>query len=146
MFHFRYVHKYLIASLKLFEVSWVPQWCRGDDPHLGDLFEHSEKPIQAFKQSILEQIKQDAKNLQYYSVGNVDNYLKVPFFGKVFMFNLTIVQMGPGYVNIFLKSPLFTIVFCQYVHTEEPYKQRLFHVMHASKWLPYWLTAIMLKM
>ncbi len=31
MFHFKYVHKYLIGSLKMFEVIWAPKWKKGDD-------------------------------------------------------------------------------------------------------------------
>ena len=38
VFHFRYVHRYLIAKYKMFEVSWNPKWKRGDDPDLAEIF------------------------------------------------------------------------------------------------------------
>lgn len=45
IFHFKYIHKYLIAKYKMFEVSWSPQWKRGDDAELHTLFEHKSKMI-----------------------------------------------------------------------------------------------------
>jgi cholesterol 7-dehydrogenase len=38
IFHFKYIHKYLISRYKILEVSWAPKWKRGDDPTLAELF------------------------------------------------------------------------------------------------------------
>lgn len=53
--------------------------------------------------------------------------------------------MGPGLVYVFLKTHFFTVLFIQYVQTKEPFKQELYHEMFASRWLPYWLTSVMLR-
>ncbi len=53
--------------------------------------------------------------------------------------------MGPGLVYVFLKTHFFTIILIQYVQTKEPFKQVLYHEIYSSKWLPYWLTAVMIK-
>jgi hypothetical protein len=91
----------------MFEVSWTPKWKRGDDPDLEELFQHKEKSIHEFKQNIFHKIIKPNANKQYYSFANVDNYLHLPIIGPVFVFNLTIIQMGPGLVNVYLKSKLF---------------------------------------
>ena len=144
VFHFRYIHRYLIGKYKLLEVSWSPKWKRGDDPTLEDLFDHHDKAIRQYKQDIYNKIIKPITNKQYYSFANVDNYLHLPIIGPVFVFNLTIIQMGPGIVNIYLKSKFFEILFLQYLHTQGKYDQRLYHEMFSSSWLPYWLSAIML--
>ena len=66
-------------------------------------------------------------NKQYYSFANVDNYVHIPLLGPIFFFNLTIVQMGPGIVNIFLKTHFFEVVFFQYMQPQAKYHQRLYH-------------------
>jgi hypothetical protein len=107
VFHFKYIHRYLIGKYKLLEVSWTPKWKKGDDPDLAEMFEHKDKSIREFKQDIYNKIIKPIPNKQYYSFANVDNYLQVPIIGPVFVFNLTIIQMGPGIVNIYLKSKFF---------------------------------------
>jgi len=52
--------------------------------------------------------------------------------------------MGPGIVNIYLKSKFFEVLFLQYIQTEGKYHQRLYHEMYCSKWMPYWLSSISL--
>lgn len=84
-------------------------------------------------------------NKEYLSFANIDNYITLPILGKLFIFNLTVVQMGPGLVYVFLKTHFFTVLFVQFVQTKEPTKQILYHYMYASNWLPYWLTAVMLR-
>lgn len=87
----------------------------------------------------------DHKNKEYLSFSNIDNYVILPIIGKLFVFNLTVMQMGPGLVYVFLKSHFFTTLFVQYVQTKEKYKQVLYHEMFASNWLPYVITALMLR-
>jgi hypothetical protein len=96
------------------------------------------------KQNIYNKIIKTITNKQYYSFANVDNYLNVPFIGPVFVFNLTIIQMGPIIVNIYLKSKFFELLFLQYMHTQRKFQQRLYHEMFSSSWLPYWLTSVFL--
>ena len=101
----------------MLEVSWTPQWKRGDDPNLPELFDHKLKNVRAFKQEIYKNIVENLPNKQYYSFGTVDNYLLLPIFGKTFHFNITIIQAGPGLVNVFLKSHFFEVLFTQFVQS-----------------------------
>ena len=143
-FHFKYIHKYLIGKYKKLEVSWTPQWKRGDDPSLPELFVHRSKNIHAFKQRIWNELVSPLPNKQYYSFGNVDNYVHLPLLGPTFFFNITIVQMGPGIVNIFFKTHFFEIVFFQYIQTKAKFHQRLYHQMFCTSWIPYWICYLML--
>jgi hypothetical protein len=100
--------------------------------------------VRAFKQRVYNELIKPLPNKQYYSFANVDNYVHLPLLGPTFFFNLTIVQMGPGIVNVFLKTHFFEVVFFQYIQPQGKYHQRLFHEMYASSWLPYWICYIML--
>lgn len=144
-YHFKYVHKLPVTGLNWIQFQWIPDWKVGNDPNLPALFEHKCKDIREFKQAIYNNLVKDHKNKDCLSFANIDNYIVLPVLGKFFVFNLTVVQMGPGLVYVFLKTHFFTIVFIQYVQTKEKYKQILYHEMFASKWLPYWLTAFMLR-
>lgn len=53
--------------------------------------------------------------------------------------------MGPGLVYVFLKTHFFTVVFIQYVQCKGRFRNELYHEMFASSYLPYWLTAVMLR-
>ena len=128
----------------MLEVSWAPKWKRGDDPNLEELFEHRDKHIRAYKQELFHKLVKPMENKQYYSFANVDNYLMLPIIGPLFVFNLTIIQMGPGIVNIYLKTRFFEVFFCQYIQTQSKFHHRLYHEMFASHWLPYWLSSIFL--
>ena len=127
IFHFKYVHRYLIAKYKMMEVSWKPKWKRGDDPELAEIFEHPSKGIREFKQRLYNECVKPLPNKQYYSFGTVDNYMHLPLLGPTFFFNITIVQMGPALVNVFLKTHFFEVVFFQYMQPQGKYHQRLYH-------------------
>ncbi len=86
----------------------------------------------------------DNHNKEFYSFANIDNYLITPFLPRIFMFNLTVVQMGPGLVYVFLKNRFFSVAFVQYIQTVGRYDQILYHKMFCSKWIPYWLSSAML--
>lgn len=106
-FHFKYIHKYLIGRYKMLEVIWNPKWKRGDDPELSQIFEHPSKNVREFKQRIYKNLVEPLSNKQYYSFASVDNYVNLPILGPTFFFNITIIQMGPALVNIFLKTHFF---------------------------------------
>ena len=125
---------------------WLPTWKRGDDPDLAAVFESPNKKIREFKQTIYNNLVKDLKNKEYYSFANIDNYIKLPFLPRIFVMNLTVIQMGPGLVYVFLKNPIFTALFCQYLQPKEQQKNILVHDMYATWWLPYWMTSAMLRM
>lgn len=79
-------------------------------------------------------------------MGYIDNYIKLPIFGHKFCFNVTILQLGCATVFILLKSPIFTIILCHYLQPKEKYKQIVYHDGYTSKWLPYWASALAIKM
>lgn len=128
----------------MLEFSWSPMWKRGDDPALAELFVHRDKAIHEYKQEIYNKIIKPIPNKQYYSFANVDNYINFPIIGRIFFFNLTIIQMGPGIVNVYLKSKLFEVLFLQYLQSEEKFHHKIYHEMFISKWMPYWASAIFL--
>ena len=79
-------------------------------------------------------------------MGYIDNYVKLPVFGHMFSFNVTIIQLGCSTVFIFLKSPIFTIVLCHYVVPKEKQRQVVYHDGYTSPWIPYWASALAVKM
>lgn len=80
------------------------------------------------------------------SVGYIDNYMKIPGLGYTFFVNITIIQLGCSTVFIFLKGPFFTTILFHYLIPKEKYRQIVYHDGYAEKWLPYWLSALVLKM
>lgn len=82
---------------------------------------------------------------QYLSIGYLDNYVCLPVFGKLFAFNVTIIQLGCSTVFIFLKSPIFTIVLVHYLQPYENNRLIVYHEGYTSKWLPYWASALAVK-
>ena len=143
-FHFKYVHRYLIGRFKMLEVTWKPKWVRGDSPDMPQIFQHNMKGVREFKQRIYNKCVKPLPNKQYYSFATVDNLIHIPILGPTFFFNITIVQMGPALVNIFLKTPFFEIVFFQYIQPQGKYKQKIYHEMFCSPWIPHWLCWILL--
>jgi cholesterol 7-dehydrogenase len=121
VFHFKYVHKYPISGINWMQFMWVPNWKAGNDPDLPALFEHSSKDIREFKQQIYNNLVKDHKNKEHLSFANIDNFILLPLIGKLFVFNLTVVQMGPGLVYVFLKTHFFTVLFVQYVQAKGKY-------------------------
>ena len=102
------------------------------------------KGVREFKQRIYNNCVKPLPNKQYYSFATVDNLIHIPILGPTFFFNITIVQMGPALVNIFLKTPFFEIVFFQYIQPQGKYKQKIYHEMFCSPWIPHWLCWILL--
>jgi hypothetical protein len=41
---------------------WIPDWKAGNDPNLPAIFEHKQKNIREFKQSIYHNLVKDHKN------------------------------------------------------------------------------------
>ena len=108
------------------------------------MFTHPIKDIHEFKQNLYNNLVKPHQNKDYLSFANIDNYVVFPVIGKIFLFNLSVFQMGPGLVYVFFKTRFFTTLFVQYVQPKEAYKQVLYHEMYTSGWLPYWVTSAML--
>jgi hypothetical protein len=80
------------------------------------------------------------------SIGYLDNYLNLPFGIKCFMFNATIVQYGPATVFIFLRSPLYRVAFQQFLQPQDKAHQIIYHEMYTNSYIPFWLSALALKL
>ena len=83
---------------------------------------------------------------RFISVGYLDNYVNFPILGPKYQFNVTILQVGCSTVFILLKSPLFTIVLFHYLQPKEKYYNVVYHEGYTSKWLPYWASALGVRM
>ena len=100
--------------------------------------------INDFKTSILNKYLTE-ENKEYLNVIELNAHLI--FFGKYkfFLFNGTIIQLGPALVYIFLKSKYFQINAFETVTPLSKYYQRLSVTMHTSYYLPYFVSAFLLN-
>ena len=78
-------------------------------------------------------------------MSTVDNYIKLPLFGHVFQLNITVMQVGSSTVFIFLKSPLFTLVLLHYLQPQEKFSHLVYQDAYTSQWMPYFLSALIMK-
>jgi cholesterol 7-dehydrogenase len=141
IYHFKYVHKQIIPHVDLIQFIWEAKWMRGDDPDLKSMFEHNDKTMREYKQKLYRDYIEPYPEKKYISIGYLDNYIKVPILGRIFLLNATIFQIGPGCVFIFVKSHYWQIVFKQFLQPRDKAHQYIVHDAITSKWLPYWATA-----
>lgn len=119
---------------------------RGDNPDVKSMFEHQHKYIRDYKQQIYQLLVKDYPYKRFLSIGYIDNYMKIPLLGYKFFVNITIIQLGCSTVFIFLKGPFFTTILFHYLLPKEKFRQLVYHDGHTSTWVPYWLSALVLKM
>ena len=62
------------------------------------------------------------------------------------MFNATVVQYGPAIVFIFLRSPLYKVAFQQFLQPNDKAHQIVYHEMYTNSYIPYWLSALAIKL
>lgn len=144
--HFKYIHENIIEGNDAIRFKWEPRWMRGDHPDLKSMFTHERKYIHDFKNMIYSKLVEKYPQKQFMSVGYIDNYMKVPLLGYVFFVNITIIQIGSSTVFIFLKSPFFTTILYHYLQPKEKARVMVYHDGYSQPWLPYWLSALVLKM
>ena len=111
-----------------------------------EVFSHENKTAHEFKQMLFKEFIEPFPKKEFLSIGYIDNFVKLPFLGYNYMFNVTIVQLGSSTVFIFLKSSLYTIVFFHFLQPKEKYHQVVYHEGYTSKWIPYWVSALAVKM
>ena len=145
IFHFKFVHNKPIKSTDLVSMSWPAEWMRGDDPDLQRLFTHEKKHINEFKRQLYDEYIRDYQTKSKLSVASIDCFITFPFIGKVFLFNLTAIQIGSALVNIFIKTPLFKIVLSQYIIKTGPLEQTFYHNCYMPNWVPYFFSAIFIQ-
>ena len=82
---------------------------------------------------------------KFITVAYIDNFLKLPMFGHLLQLNITVIQVGSSTVFIFLKNPIFTTVLLHFLHPKEKYYHTIYQEAHTSKWMPYWLSGLIMK-
>lgn len=143
--HFYYVHKYLARLLKFVVVNWKAWWQPGDKESLAQKFTHPAPTVDMWRRSVYDNLLKNNPDLQFYGVGSIDSHVSIPFTKEFFGWNISVVQVGPGTVFLFVKSYFFSIVYIQYVKTEGKFTQLLYHDIYTSWWTPYWLSALLLR-
>ena len=143
--HFVYVHSHLLPFTNAVAAQWEAKWLRGDDPELKEKMKHKVGWVNEHKQRLFDKYlsKENASGI---GVMNLDNYVQVLNWKPIFFFNATIFQVGPGLVYLFLVSPFYEAVFFQHTSTVGKFEHDVYHELYASGYLPYWVTALMLRL
>ena len=138
--HFDYIHAGLSKWLPFVKVCWSLKCERAVNPDLFEIMRHEDKFFTDFKMSLLNKYLTE-ENKKYANVIDLNNH--VLLFGKfkVFLFNATIIQLGPALVYICLKSKYWQLNAFETVTPLAPYYQRLSVRLHASWFMPYFLSA-----
>ncbi|CAG9311093.1 unnamed protein product [Blepharisma stoltei] len=145
LMHFYYVHSAFLPFTDLFKARWRAKWTKGDDPKLREIMKHEVPLIDQFKTQLMDRFLTE-QNAKYIGVLSLDSYMILPGCSEIFFFNATAFQVGSGLVYLFLKSQFFEAVLFQHLSPLEKYKHEVFHDMWASSYLPYCITALMLRL
>lgn len=113
------------------------------EPGFRKIMEHKNKFINDFKFKLIESYVTES-NKNYVNIIDLDCYMILFKKYKVFLFNGTGFQLGPGMVYMFLKSQYFQINLLQSVTPMSKFYQRISHKMYTSTYFPYWLSASLL--
>ena len=146
VYHFKYVHTEVIPKINFLSFLWKAKWKRADDPDIKEVFEHTNAAAKKFKQMLWDKFINPFPRKEFISVGYIDNYLKLPFMGYLYQFNVTIIQLGCSTVFIFLKSSIFTLVLVHYVQPKGKAHQVVTHEGYTPSWMPYWVSSLAIKL
>jgi len=145
LMHFIYVHNELIPYI--IKCFWDAKWISAADPQLKSKL--ALKGNETFNKTRMDLIDRfiTEKNKNYIGVIALENSIQITGVPKQFnFFSLTGFQVGPGLVYLFLTTPFFNVCLMQYIETKDKYTQWLYHDIYASRYLPYWFSAILLRM
>ena len=138
--HFDFLHTEIVKGFSLVRFHWAMQSERATRPDLLEFMSHKHEFINEHKRKLFANYLND-ENKPFINIINLNAYLV--FFGKwkVFFFNGTGFQVGPGLVYLFLKSKYFEIIFAQSVTPYSKFYQRLSHRIYTNWYIPYALSA-----
>jgi len=143
--HFLYIHNQIIPFLV--KGYWEPGWFRGDDPELYKKMEVENKPTHREHRMKLMNTFLNEKNKKYIGVISLKNEISIMNFNnKIHFFTLTGFQVGPGLVYLFLKSDFFETMLIQHISTKDKYNQEVYHEIYTSWMIPYWFSALQLRL
>ena len=140
--HFKFVHTYIFPQMKSLYMRWQPTWKRGDDPTLKEMFDHPRKDFREYKQQLYKDLIESYPNKEVLSVGNLENWIGLPFLGEKYMFTSTIIQVGLAIVFVILKSPFYELAFHLYIRPEAVDEQIVFHDLYMSSHMPYFVSSM----
>lgn len=144
LLHFLYIHNQLIPYLV--KGFWDAKWIRGSDPDLKNKMKVSNEKFNTWRMGLIDKYINE-KNKDHIGVISLENSIEFIGLPKEFkFFCLTGFQVGPGIVYLFIKSDFFDVYLMQYIESEEKFKQNVYHEIHVSKYLPYWFSALLLRM
>lgn len=130
-------------SISFVKFKWSPLATPASTPNLREIMKHPHPQVNTFKMDLFDRFLTE-ENRRYVNVMSLDCSLS--FFGKhnLFLFNITGFQIGPSIVYLFLWSPYFKLIFFHTLTPLEKFHQRVVHRIITSKWIPYWLSSIIL--
>lgn len=104
---------------------------------------HTNPQANAYKNDLFDRFLNE-NNRRFVNVMSLDCSLKVLNRYRFFVFNTTGFQLGPSIVYLFLWSPYFKLTFFHTLTPLEKFHQRVVHRISTSRWIPYWLSSLML--
>jgi nitrite reductase/ring-hydroxylating ferredoxin subunit len=145
LLHFLYVHNELIPYI--LKGYWDAKWISAADPELtAKIYIKNNQQFHKARMDLIDMFIND-KNKNYIGIITLENSIQIIGIPKQFeFFSLTGFQVGPGIVYLFLNSPFFNVVFIQYIESKDKITQNLYHDIFSNRYLPYWFTALLLRM
>ena len=138
--HFDFIHASVAKWLPFVRICWSLKSEQAVEPDLLQIMSHDDSFITDFKISTLNRYLTD-ENRKYASVTDLNGHFLLFGKYKVFFCNLTIIQLGPAFCYIFAKSKYFQFNVFQSVTPIAPYYQCIANRLHASCFVPYFLSA-----
>jgi hypothetical protein len=124
---------------------WTPQWRRANEPNLKDLVRHEKSDITEFRHKMIDRYLNDS-NKDHIGVLTLDNSISILGSSDIPFFSIIAFQLGPGLVYLFMKGILFEVLFFQHTTSYEKYNHEVYHEIYTNGFLPYWLSAIFLRL
>lgn len=141
--HFDFLHESVLDSIPFIKFKWSLLAERALTPNIREIMAHTNPKAHAYKMHLFDRFL-TKDNLDYVNIMSLD--CSIRFFDKheIFLFNTTGFQIGPSIVYLFIWSPYFKLTFFHTLTPLEKFHQRVVHRIIVSKWIPYWLSSLML--
>jgi cholesterol 7-dehydrogenase len=141
--HFDFVHSSFLDAFPFIKVHWNMLSERATEPDLLNKMKHDNEEIQKFKWGLIQKYITD-ENKQYVNVISLSCYLIFFEKHKLFLFNGTGFQVGPGIVYLILKSKFFEMILFQSIVPMAKFCQKVTHKFYTNSYIPYFLSAFFL--
>jgi cholesterol 7-desaturase len=138
--HFDFLHTSVIDYIPFIKFKWTMISERAAEPELKKMMTHPDEVCNDYKMNLINKYITD-ENKKYINIISLTSYLILFEKYKVFLFNGTGFQVGPGLVFLFLKSRLFEITLAQSVTPISKFCQRVSHKIYTNWYFPYFLSA-----